>query len=83
MTTDQLLKQIISKSVEKYGVDFDFIMANQFIGDSPWYQHYTHTQAEHDEWIEWSINLLSKKFGKKRARKEVIYVDLMWGLRIA
>lgn len=81
MTNDELIRKIISKSVEKYGVDFDYIMAHQFFDGVPWYQHFTHTTKEHQEWKDWSLKLLKKKY-PRTAEKEFIMLDLMWGLKV-
>jgi hypothetical protein len=49
-----------------------------------WFQEYTMTEAQHDEWMEWGANYFKKKLSVPayRAEKEMMWVSLMWGLKI-
>jgi len=49
-----------------------------------WYTQYEVTQEQNDEWVTYCINYLRKEYGMtlKTAKKEMPYVNLMWGLKI-
>lgn len=49
-----------------------------------WFQEWTMTEAQHDEWMNWGKKYFMKKFYMyaKRAQKEMMWVSLMWGLKI-
>lgn len=49
-----------------------------------WYNQWTMTEAQSQEWKEWSVNYLRKKkrWGKTMAEREVAMIDLYCGLKI-
>ena len=48
-----------------------------------WYTNWTMTVAQTDEWMEWGIKYLCEnlKLNKTLAKKEMMWVNLMWGLK--
>lgn len=49
-----------------------------------WFQHFTHTQQQHDAWKNWSIEYMRKEtiIRKGRIEREFDMLNLMYGLRI-
>jgi hypothetical protein len=50
-----------------------------------WFQQYTMTEAQRDEWKEWGISYIRKKkrWSKKLAEREMAFLDLYCGLKTA
>lgn len=51
-----------------------------------WFQQYTMTKAQNDEWREWGVNFLKKqksRYTKKYAEKEIAWLDLYCGLKVS
>ena len=48
-----------------------------------WWTEWTMTVAQTDEWMEWGIKYLREnlKLNKTLAKKEMAWVNLMWGLK--
>ena len=76
---DTVLREIINKELEPHNLTVDDVMKSE-----TWYKDLTQTKEQESEWIEWSVELMRKKlrWSKKRAEREMIYVNLMWGLRV-
>jgi hypothetical protein len=75
---DEILTLIINKELEKYNLTIDDVLDSK-----DWFTKYTMTSEEWEAWKSYSIDLMRKKLrmSKKRAEKEFIWIDLMWGLR--
>lgn len=77
------LKDLINKMFEIAGhkVTFDDIKDRK----DDWYTQWTMTTAQNEEWNEWGITELRKRFrhNKERARKEMGMITLMWGLKFS
>ena len=50
-----------------------------------WFQQYTMTEAQNQEWRDWGTKFISKKrrMGNKLASREMAMLDLYCGLRIS
>lgn len=50
-----------------------------------WYQQWTMTVEQNEQWKEWGIDYLRKnlKLTKKTAEVEMGWVSLMWGLKFS
>ena len=50
-----------------------------------WFQQWTMTEAQNEEWTSWGKNYLRKNFRMydKQAEKEMTWINLMWGLTIS
>ena len=48
----ETLTVLINKMLEKYNIDIDYVINNPNIENVPWYQYYTFTKEEHDQWEE-------------------------------
>ena len=50
-----------------------------------WYTDWTMTTEQNDEWKEWGISEIRKRFryNKKWAQKEMGMIALMWGLKFS
>lgn len=48
-----------------------------------WYAQWTMTKAQNEEWRKWGITFLRKtnRWPKYRAEKEMVWFDLMYGLK--
>lgn len=79
-------KVLINKMLEKHKVDVEYVKANPTIEGIPWYQYYTFTEEEHQQWKDFFINYVMKeckpKQNKKDAEKKFMWFDMMWGLKI-
>ena len=78
---EQAIIDLINKMFEIAGhqVTFDDIKDRQ----DNWFQQYTMTEAQHDEWMEWGRNEIKTrlKWSNKIAEKEMAMINLMWGLK--
>jgi len=50
-----------------------------------WFQQWTMTEAQSDEWVEWGEEYLRKMFklNKKLTEREMAMISLMWGLKLS
>jgi hypothetical protein len=78
----QLLKELIDKMFEIAGhnLKFEDVEGRK----DNWFQQYTMTEIQNEEWKEWGTKLLAKKrrYGKKLADREMRMLDLYCGLKI-
>ena len=78
----QLLKELIDKMFEIAGhpLTYDDVKDRQ----DNWFQQYTMTEAQHDEWLEWGRKYLMKflRIRYATAVKEMMFASLQWGLKI-
>ena len=77
---NQAFKEIINKQLEPHKLTYEDVIC---IPD--WYIKYTTTEKENKEWIQWSVDLLNKKYKmpKYQAKKEMAWVNLTYGLYVA
>ena len=49
-----------------------------------WFQQWTMTEKQNDEWNEWGKKYLTKhlKIPAKTAEREMQWINLMWGLKL-
>jgi hypothetical protein len=49
-----------------------------------WFQEYTMTEEQNEQWIKWGRVYLRKKLNlyAKQAEKEMMWINLMWGLKL-
>lgn len=79
---DKILREILNKMFEIAGHS---LTVDDIIGSKePWYDQYTMTQSQQDEWETFSVDLLRKKhrFSKEKARKEFGWIMLCYGLKV-
>jgi hypothetical protein len=78
-----LLKELIDKMFELAGYDLKFEDVEGRTDN--WFQQYTMTQIQNEEWREWGTKLLTKKrrYGKKLADRQMRMLDLYCGLKIS
>jgi hypothetical protein len=79
----QLLKELIDKMFEIAGHNLKFEDVEGRTDN--WFQQYTMTEIQNEEWKEWGTKLLAKKrrYGKKLADREMRMLDLYCGLKIS
>lgn len=74
---------IINKMFEIAGHDvtYDDVKGRQ----DDWYTQWTMTMEQSDEWKDWGISEMRKRFRypKKWAEKEMGWITLMWGLKFS
>jgi len=77
-----ILKELIDKMFEIAGhnLKFEDVEGRK----DNWFQQYTMTETQNEEWKEWGTKLLAKKrrYGKKLADREMRMLDLYCGLKI-
>jgi hypothetical protein len=77
------VKDIINKMFEISGhnVTYDDIKDRK----DEWYTQWTMTMEQSDEWKEWGIKEIQKRFryNKKWAEREMAMITLMWGLKFS
>jgi len=78
-----ILKELIDKMFELAGHDLKFEDVEG--RKDNWFQQYTMTEAQNQEWRDWGTNFLNKKrrWGKKLADREMRMLDLYCGLKIS
>lgn len=79
-----LIKSLVDKMLEPHGVDYNYVMSNPEIEGKRWYQYYTWTYKEFDEFKVWAIKEIKKheKVSEEIAKKKFGYFHLQFGLRI-
>lgn len=76
------LEAIINKMFEIAGIDMDY---RRLLGrKDDWYQQYQMTEDQCDQWVTWGSEYLYKNrvYTKARSRKQMSYLNLMYGLKI-
>ena len=78
-----ILKELIDKMFELAGHDLKFEDVEG--RKDHWFQEYTMTEAQNEEWREWGIKLIMKKrrYNKHIADREMRMLDLYCGLKIS
>jgi len=79
---DETYKKILENMMSIAGYDFTY--EDLLKEEDGWWSRYTMTQEQRDKWVEESINVLRKnlKWPKYKAKNQMVWVELMWGLRI-
>jgi hypothetical protein len=80
---DEAYKEILENMMSIAGYDFTY--EDLLKEEDGWWSRYTMTQEQRDKWVEESINVLRKnlKWPKYKAKNQMVWVELMWGLRIS
>lgn len=54
------------------------------LGKENWFQQWTMTESQYDEWKSWGKKYLMKnlRMNAKKSEREMTWVGLMWGLAI-
>ena len=75
----ELVCRILNKQLEKYGLTVDSPEIQE-----DWYDKYTQTEAEYEEWKRSSIEDIRKtmRWNKKLSEGEFAMLDLMYGLKV-
>ena len=78
-----ILKELIDKMFEIAGHDLKFEDVEGRTDN--WFQQYTMTEAQNEEWRDWGIKLIMKKrrYNKYLADREMRMLDLYCGLKIS
>jgi len=78
-----ILKELIDKMFELAGHDLKFEDVEG--RKDNWFQQYTMTEAQNEEWREWGIKLIMKKrrYNRYLADREMRMLDLYCGLKIS
>jgi len=78
-----ILKELIDKMFELAGHDLKFEDVEG--RKDHWFQEYTMTEAQNEEWREWGIKLIMKKrrYNRYLADREMRMLDLYCGLKIS
>jgi hypothetical protein len=78
-----VLKELIDKMFEMAGHDLKFEDVEG--RKDNWFQQYTMTEAQNEEWREWGIKLIMKKrrYNRYLADREMRMLDLYCGLKIS
>ena len=78
-----ILKELIDKMFEIAGhpLKFEDVEGR----NDNWFQQYTMTEAQNEEWRDWGIKLIMKKrrYNKYLADREMRMLDLYCGLKIS
>jgi hypothetical protein len=78
-----VLKELIDKMFEIAGhnLKFEDVEGRK----DNWFQQYTMTEAQNEEWRDWGIKLIMKKrrYNKYLADREMRMLDLYCGLKIS
>lgn len=80
---DLFIQDVINKMFEISGhsITFNDIKDRK----DEWYTEWTMTVEQNDEWKEWGISELKKRFkyNKLLAEREMSMISLMWGLKFS
>ena len=82
----EIARALFNKMLEKHGVDYDYVMVNQYIDGLVWCSHYSWTQEESDEYKKWYIKFyqenVTPRYSKKFLEHQWSWFNLQYGLRI-
>ena len=85
-TVNEIIKILIDKELEPYGVTIEKVLETPKINDIPWYDYYTFkSDEEYYNWRDFCIETIRKEIPnctKTMAEKEFSWVVLSWGLKI-
>jgi hypothetical protein len=84
MSKEEIFKHLVTKMLEPYGVDYDYVKANPEIEGMPWYNYFSYVSAEHEkDFEEYFIKFVKKhlKHSQKKAEMEYAWFNLMNGLK--
>ena len=78
-----ILKTLIDKMFEIAGHPLKFEDVEGRTDN--WFQEYTMTEAQNEEWRDWGVKFISKKrrLGDKLASREMAWLDVYCGLKIS
>jgi hypothetical protein len=83
---ENIIETIVNKELEKYNVNYNYVLANPIIDGEPWFQHYTMTQEEYIAWEKFCMDFLMKNMkprpSKITAEKKFLGINLCFGLKI-
>lgn len=79
----KFIEDAINKMFEIAGHDVTFDDVKDRTDD--WYTQWTMTEAQNNEWKEWGVAEIRKRFryNKQWAEKEMSMITLMWGLKFS
>jgi hypothetical protein len=79
--SDDLVKTLIDQMfiIAGHELRYDDVIGRK----DNWFQQYTMTEAQRNEWKEWGISYIRKKkrWSKKLAEREMAFLDLYCGLK--
>ena len=80
---DETYREIIMEMMKIAGHNITY--DNLLKEEDGWWSRYTMTQAQRDQWMDFSISLLRTKlrWTKKKSIEQMKWIDLMWGLRVS
>ena len=80
---DKMVVDLINKMFEMAGhaVTYDDIKDRK----DNWFQQWTMTVAQNEEWMDWGKKYIRKNLNMyaKQAEKEMLWINLMWGLKLS
>lgn len=79
---DQAIVDLINEMFRIAGHDATY--DDMICREDQWFNEYTMTQEQQEEWIKWGRAYLRKKLNiyAKQAEKEMMWINLMWGLKL-
>jgi len=79
---EQALVDLINEMFRIAGHDATY--DDMICREDQWFNEYTMTQEQQEEWIKWGRAYLRKKLNiyAKQAEKEMMWINLMWGLKL-
>jgi len=85
MKRDKVLKFVVDKMLEPYDSSFDKVVEEPKINGVVWYQFYTWSEEQMEQFKEFFIKTLTKscspKFSIEMANREWAMFNLMYGLK--
>jgi hypothetical protein len=83
LTNEELIICIISKQLEPFNKSYYDVVGRE----DDWFSEYEVSPQQSEEWRNWSSDFIRKNAkssllrNKKQAKKEMLWIDLMWGLK--
>jgi hypothetical protein len=76
---EKAIVDLINKMFEIAGHDVTY---DDILGKENWFQEWTMTVEQSEEWREWGRKYLMKEFRMRKAmaEKEMLWINLRWGL---
>lgn len=85
MKRTDLVEALVNRMLEKYGVDYDFVLNNPKINGIEWFRYYSFTPEEDEVFKEWAIKFIKKhqRCSMNYAKQLYSWFSLFYGLTIS
>lgn len=84
LSNEEIVICLISKQLEPFDKSYYDVLGSK----SAWYNKYQVSAEQSAQWVNWGAEFIRKNAksplvrNKKNAKEEMMWIDLMWGLKV-